>query len=77
MADQAIVLSAHLDRKRPWFYATRIDMCEEGGRARRTPLRSCPSGHSTVGYALALALAHLRPILPRASWRGERSSRSA
>ena len=71
-ADIAAGLSkVHFARKRPWFYDERIEVCEEGGRSR-TPERSYPSGHSTVGYALALTLAHLRPDLaPRIMARGQ------
>lgn len=49
-------------RQRPWVFDQRIESCEVGGRSR-TPVRSYPSGHSTIGYAMAVTLAHLRPDL--------------
>lgn len=63
--DAEIVAGAakvHFVRQRPWVFDQRIESCEVGGRSR-TPVRSYPSGHSTIGYAMAVALAHLRPDL--------------
>lgn len=44
-------------RKRPWAVDASIQSCDPGDK----PLTSYPSGHSTLGYSLAMTLAVLIP----------------
>ena len=69
--DASILASAAkkvFNRKRPWAVDAAIKTCDPNDK----PLTSYPSGHATLGYALALTLAEAMPgraqaLLARAS----------
>lgn len=66
----ADVSKVYFARTRPWAVDPTLANCDAGRNA--SPLRSYPSGHSTLGYSVGFVLAHLVPekadiILARAA----------
>jgi acid phosphatase (class A) len=66
----ADVSKVYFARKRPWAADPTLSNCDAGKGAN--PLRSYPSGHSTLSYSVGFVLAHLIPeksetILARAA----------
>ena len=66
----ADVAKIHFARMRPWAVDATLANCDAGKGAN--PLRSYPSGHSTLSYSVGYVLAHLMPqkadvILARAA----------
>lgn len=53
----ADLAKAHFQRKRPWIVDASLQSCSKEDE----PLSSYPSGHTTMGYAMAVVLADLAP----------------
>lgn len=68
----AKAVKGYFKRNRPWFLEDSLKTCERG----KNPQTSYPSGHTTMGYSMAVILTHLLPdqadaILTRAKAYGE------
>jgi acid phosphatase (class A) len=60
----ANIAKEHFARVRPWGVDSTLPNCDAG--KGKQPTRSYPSGHSTLGYSVGLALAVLAPARAKA-----------